>query len=161
MGRRVALNKRDRDKIKKRLLARRAELFADLDGTEQEIDTLQDSKADDLDRAVEAGAMELLVTLGDTERRELEEITLALEKMEAGNYGKCEASLDEPMEQCQIFIAKPRLEALPTARLCVTCQVAEEKNQIPSYTRLRPRRNLFGEEGEEISHPLMESNDDN
>ncbi len=161
MGKKVALNKRDRDKIQKRLVARRTELLADLDGTETEIDTLQDPKADDLDRAGEAGAMELLVALGDTERRELEEIMLALEKIEVGNYGKCEASLDSPMEGCQIFIAKPRLEALPTARLCVACQEAEEKNQIPSYTRLRPRRGLFGEENGEFSHPLMDSNDDN
>ena len=163
MTKKSALNKRDRDKIKKQLLERRAELLNDLDGTEQEIDTLQDPKADDLDRAVEAGAMELLVTLGDTERRELDEITLSLEKIESGTYGKCEACLDTPLNLCQTcpFIAKPRLEALPTARLCVACQEAEEKNQIPSYTRLRPRRQLFGEDIEEFSHPLMDSNDDN
>ena len=107
--------------------------------------------------------MELLVTLGDTERRELDEITLSLEKIESGTYGKCEACLDTPLNLCQTcpFIAKPRLEALPTARLCVACQEAEEKNQIPSYTRLRPRRQLFGEDIEEFSHPLMDSNDDN
>ena len=163
MAKKSALNKRDRDKVKKHLLERRAELLNDLDGTEQEIDTLQDPKADDLDRAVEAGAMELLVTLGDTERRELDEITLSLEKIESGTYGKCEACLDTPLNLCQAcpFIAKPRLEALPTARLCVACQEAEEKNQIPSYTRLRPRRQLFGEDIEEFSHPLMDSNDDN
>jgi hypothetical protein len=42
----------------------------------------------------------------------------------------------------------------------VACQVAEEQHQIPSYTRLRPRRMIFGEEIEEFSHPLMETNDD-
>ena len=63
MAKKVALNKRDRDKVKKILLERRADLLNDLDGTETEIDGLQDAKADDLDRAVEAGAMELLVTL--------------------------------------------------------------------------------------------------
>ncbi len=57
-------------------------------------------------------------------------------------------------------IPKLRLEALPTARLCVACQEAEEKNQIPSYTRLRPRRKIFGEGMEEFSHPLMDSKDD-
>ena len=163
MAKKVALNKRDRERIKKQLLKRRAELLNDLSGTEYEIDNLQDSKADDLDRAVEAGAMELLVALGDTERRELEEITLALEKLENGTYGRCEACLDEPLHLCSTcpFIAKPRLEALPTARLCVACQEAEEKNQIPSYTRLRPRRKIFEEDIEEFSHPLMDSNDDN
>ena len=109
MAKKVALNKRDRDKITKVLIERRAELIRDLDGTENEIDALQDPKADDLDRAVEAGAMELLVTLGDTERRELDEIALALEKMQSGTYGKCES--------CATFIPKLRLEALPTARL--------------------------------------------
>ena len=57
MAKKVALNKRDREKIRKMLLARRAELLSDMDGTEHEIDELQDPKADDLDRAVEAGAM--------------------------------------------------------------------------------------------------------
>ena len=31
--------------------------------------------------------MELLVALGDTERRKSEEVTLALEKLESGSYG--------------------------------------------------------------------------
>ena len=161
MAKRVALTKRERDKVRKQLLARRAELLADLHGTETEIDQLQDPKADDLDRAVEAGTMELLVALGDTERRELEEILLSLEKLENGTYGRCEACLENPLHLCDTcpFIAKPRLEALPTARLCVACQEAEEQNQIPSYTRLRPRRMIFGED-EEFSHPLMDSNDD-
>ena len=162
MAKKVALNKRDRDKVKKILLERRADLLNDLDGTETEIDGLQDAKADDLDRAVEAGAMELLVTLGDTERRELEEITLALEKLDSGTYGKCEACLETALNLCSTcpFIDKPRLQALPTARLCVACQEAEETNQIPSYTRLRPRRMIFGEDMDEFSHPLMDSNDD-
>ena len=161
MAKRVALNKRDREKVRKLLLARRAALLADLHGNEAEIDQLQDPKADDLDRAVEAGTMELLVALGDTERRELEEILLSLEKLETGTYGKCEACLDNPLHLCDSspFIPKPRLDALPTARLCVACQEAEEMNQIPNYTRLRPRRMIFGED-EEFSHPLMDSNDD-
>ena len=160
MAKRVAISKRDREKMKKYLLARRSDILDDLDGTEQEIDTLQDPKADDLDRAVEAGAMELLVALGDTERRELEEITLALEKLETGTYGKCEACLETPLNLCEgcPFIPKMRLEALPTARLCVSCQEAQEQNRIPTYTKLRPRRAIF-QDGEEFSHPLMDNND--
>ena len=161
MAKRVALSKRDRDKMRKHLLARRSEILTDLDGNEQDIDKLQDPKADDLDRAVEAGAMELLVALGDTERRELEEITLALEKLESGDYGTCEACMDDPLKLCPTcpFIPKPRLEALPTARLCVACQEAQEQNRIPNYTRLRPRRAIF-QEGEDFSHPLMENDSD-
>lgn len=159
----AALTKRELEKIRKWLLERRAQLLNDLDGTANAIDNLQDPKADDFDRAVEAGTMELLVTLGDTERRELEEITLAIEKIDNGTYGHCEACIEKPLKLCPTcpFIPKLRLEALPTARLCVACQVAEEQHQIPSYTRLRPRRMIFGEEIEEFSHPLMETNDDN
>ena len=157
-----ALTKRELEKLRKWLLERRAQLLNDLDGTADAIDNLQDPKADDFDRAVEAGTMELLVTLGDTERRELEEITLAIEKIDNGTYGHCEACMEKPLKLCATcpFIPKMRLEALPTARLCVSCQVAEEQHQIPSYTRLRPRRMIFGEEIEEFSHPLMETNDD-
>lgn len=162
MAKKMTLNKREKERLRKKLLQRRAELLNDLSGTENEIDNLQDPKADDLDRAVEAGTMELLVALGDTERRELEEILLALEKFENGTFGKCDACLDEPLDMCPTCpnIPKQRLEALPTARLCVACQEAEEKNQIPSYTRLRPRRKIFGEDVEEFSHPLMDSKDD-
>ena len=92
-----------------------------------------------------------LVKLGDTERRELEEVTLSLEKLQRGDYGRCEV--------CSEFIPKPRLEALPTARLCVSCQEADEQNRIPSYNRQRSRR-FYGEDDTEFSHPLMSKDDD-
>ena len=160
MAKKMALNKREREKTKKLLLVRRAEILTDLDGNEREIDTLQEPKADDLDRAVEAGAMELLVTLGDTERRELDEITLAIEKLGNGSFGRCEACLDTELKLCPTcpFIPSARLDALPTARLCVACQEAQEQNRIPNYQRLRPRKAIF-QDGEEFSHPLMDSND--
>ncbi len=163
MAKKVAINKREREKIKKQLLTRCTELMRDLDGAEDEIDKLQDPKADDLDRAVDAGAMELLVTLGDSERRELEEISLALEKIENGTYGTCGACTETQLKMCPTcpFIPYPRLEALPTARLCVACKEAEEKDQIPSYTRRRPKRMIFNEDMEGFTHPLMDSNDDN
>lgn len=44
----------------------------------------------------------------------IEEIDLALAKIEAGTYGRC--------ENCGSEIPKARLEALPHARLCVSCK---------------------------------------
>jgi len=43
----------------------------------------------------------------------LAEIEAALAKLEAGTYGQC--------EDCGQAIAPARLEAMPSARLCITC----------------------------------------
>jgi DnaK suppressor protein len=42
------------------------------------------------------------------------EVVAALERLDDGSYGKCEG--------CGQPIPEERLEALPTARLCVTCK---------------------------------------
>jgi DnaK suppressor protein len=43
----------------------------------------------------------------------LTEIEVALSKLDAGTYGRC--------EECTGEIASARLEAMPAARLCMTC----------------------------------------
>jgi DnaK suppressor protein len=43
----------------------------------------------------------------------LQEIDDALRKLNEGTYGSCES--------CASPIADPRLEAMPAARLCITC----------------------------------------
>ncbi len=43
----------------------------------------------------------------------LAEIEAALAKLEDGSYGRC--------ENCGNEIASPRLEAMPSARFCITC----------------------------------------
>lgn len=58
----------------------------------------------------ERGEVEALVgTLRDT----LQDIDDALAKLENGAYGRCES--------CGNPIAEPRLEAMPAARLCISC----------------------------------------
>jgi DnaK suppressor protein len=58
-------------------------------------------------------ATELAVVTIERERRELREVESALERIKAGEYGVCEL--------CASPIRKPRLHALPWARLCLTC----------------------------------------
>jgi DnaK suppressor protein len=43
-----------------------------------------------------------------------QDVEQALERMEAGTYGRC--------ERCGELIAEERLEALPAVRLCMTCK---------------------------------------
>lgn len=66
--------------------------------------------ADSSQVTAERGEIEALtVTLAET----LAEIEDALRKFDEGTYGRC--------EQCGGTIAEARLEAMPAARLCITC----------------------------------------
>lgn len=61
---------------------------------------------------------ELDMTLEDNVRDLLSEVRQAIESIEAGTYGRC--------ERCGAEIPAERLEAVPTASLCITCKTAEE-----------------------------------
>lgn len=63
---------------------------------------------------------DLLGALTDSERRELEEIHGALERIERGIYGQCDICGDK--------IARDRLEAVPWLRVCDSCaNLADEE----------------------------------
>lgn len=119
------------------LLERRQEI---LEENDQEID-LRDmpraGSADPLDMALDTESMELMMALGDSERRELKEIERGLEKIENETYGVCEL--------CGGEIGVARLEAIPTADLCISCKASQERNSPASYTRRRWRPHLSGE----------------
>jgi DnaK suppressor protein len=61
---------------------------------------------------------ELDMTLDDNAREALDEVRKALARIEQGTYGVC--------ERCQCEISESRLEAMPTANLCITCKAADE-----------------------------------
>ena len=61
---------------------------------------------------------ELDMTFEENERDLLVEVRAALARVEAGTYGTC--------SQCSAEIPARRLEAMPTATLCITCKEAEE-----------------------------------
>ncbi len=61
---------------------------------------------------------ELDMTLEENVRDLLAEVRGALARIEAGTYGTC--------DRCGSQIPVERLEAMPTASLCVTCKEAEE-----------------------------------
>jgi len=53
----------------------------------------------------------------DAAHQQLDETEAALDRLDAGTYGRC--------VHCQEPIAPARLEVLPAARYCVTCQAAK------------------------------------
>ena len=60
------------------------------------------------------------VQLGNGDRRLLKEVVSALQKLDEGGFGSC--------ERCEV-VAEKRLEALPFARYCITCQRAVEEEE--------------------------------
>jgi DnaK suppressor protein len=61
---------------------------------------------------------ELDLTLEENVRVSLGEVNQALERIDQGDYGVCAG--------CKGGIPKERLEAVPTASLCIACKEAEE-----------------------------------
>src|SRR5882724_10323361 len=84
----------------------------------------RDSEAtqDPADMAANAYTKELLVSMSDNDRVLLNLIDEALERIEAGIYGKC--------VHCTEALPDKRLEAVPWARHCVRCQDLHERGLL-------------------------------
>lgn len=99
----------------------------------------ESSGGDAADVAMDTSQDEINSQLAEVESRELEMIQTALERMEAGTYGQCEA--------CDKPIPMARLNALPYATLCIECQ-REEEEYGETTRRARPARNRAAETDE-------------
>ena len=72
------------------------------------------------EEATESLELERRLALEKQIREQLAEVETALEKFDNDSYGNC--------EDCGRPIALERLEALPSARLCVACKELQAKN---------------------------------
>lgn len=107
--------------IEQRLLHRREALRAALAGDQTLLHTLvDDGVGDEIDAAVVSEQAELRSQLAQVESRELVQIDRALEKLRAGNYGRCES--------CERSIPTLRLKYLPYAAECVACARRQERH---------------------------------
>jgi DnaK suppressor protein len=90
---------------------------------------MQDEAAnfpDPNDRATQEEEFSLELRTRDRERKLIKKIDEALERIEQENYGFCET--------CGVDIGVKRLEARPTATMCIDCKTLEEirEKQIAS-----------------------------
>ncbi len=100
------------------LLEWKSDLSSDIDRT---VHTMQDEVtvfADPNDRATQESDMALELRNRDRERKLIKKIDETLMKIEQGNYGFCET--------CGVEIGLKRLQARPTASLCIDCKQLEE-----------------------------------
>ena len=100
--------------IRKRLFERRRELLAryhrQLALADEELDSRE---IEDIENATELWDAQVLSRLSDGEAHTLAEIVAAIQRVDAGTYGRC--------VECGVAIASARLAAIPEAATCIGC----------------------------------------
>jgi DnaK suppressor protein len=112
------MNDQQLDHFRKILNDWKAELSQDIDRT---VHTMQDEVtmfADPNDRASQESDMALELRNRDRERKLIKKIDETLGKINEHEYGYCES--------CGVEIGLKRLEARPTATLCIDCKTLDE-----------------------------------
>lgn len=122
------MTKKKAEHYRRRLLEKREELLRALDrhvhyGREAD----QDAAQDPADKASNSYLKELLFSQSTSDRYILALIDEALQRIEDGTYGICVA--------CGAEIQPKRLEAVPWARHCVTCQDLQERGLLRASER--------------------------
>ena len=117
------MDKKKLDGFKKRLEERQRELRQTVsrtaqDGREADVESAQDVA----DRAANSYTKEFLFGMTNADRNILNMIEVALKRIQKDEYGLC-ANCQEEMQQ-------KRLEAVPWAKHCISCQEKAEKGQL-------------------------------
>lgn len=112
------MNPAQLDHFRQILNSIKVDLGEDIDRT---VHTMQDEAtvfADPNDRATQESDMNLELRNRDRERKLIKKIDEMLGKIESGEYGFCDS--------CGVEIGLARLEARPTATLCIDCKTLDE-----------------------------------
>jgi DnaK suppressor protein len=112
------MNENQRVHVEKILLAWRQSLMEEVDRT---VSHMKDDAAnfpDPSDRASQEEEFSIELRTRDRERKLIKKIEDSLERLKEDDFGYCEA--------CGIEIGIKRLEARPTATLCIDCKTLSE-----------------------------------
>lgn len=104
--------------FRKLLLQWRQELMEEVDRTVHHMQDDASNFPDPNDRATQEEEFALELRTRDRERKLIKKINEALVKLDSGDYGFCEV--------CGVEIGVRRLEARPTATLCIDCKTLDE-----------------------------------
>lgn len=96
----------------------RTELSHDIDRTVHSMQEEATVFADPNDRASQESDVTIELRNRDRERKLIKKIDEMIKKIDAGEYGYCES--------CGVEIGLNRLEARPTATMCIDCKTLEE-----------------------------------
>lgn len=112
------MNKKQLDHFRAVLMAWKQEL---IDEINRMVHTMQDETAnhpDPNDRASQETDMSIELRSRERERKLIKKIDEAIARIDGEDYGYCES--------CGVEIGVQRLEARPTATLCIDCKTLEE-----------------------------------
>ena len=112
------MNEKQVEHFRQILLAWKSELMEEVDRT---VHHMQDDAAnfpDPNDRATQESEFSMELRARDRERKLIKKIEESMQNLENEEYGYCEA--------CGVEIGVKRLEARPTATLCIDCKILDE-----------------------------------
>ncbi|MAD67254.1 MAG: RNA polymerase-binding protein DksA [Porticoccaceae bacterium] len=112
------MNENQREHFKQILKAWRLELMEEVDRTVTHMKDEAANFPDPADRATQEEEFSLELRTRDRERKLIKKIDKTLVRVEEDDYGFC--------DQCGIEVGIRRLEARPTADLCVDCKTLDE-----------------------------------
>jgi len=114
------LTKVELEEFQNKLLDRRVQIEKNLRGTTLELDGMRELELNDEgDHAAASAEAVVDSAILVQQRKELNEIELALDKIKHNTFGIC--------EMCEEPIGKARLEVKNFARYCITCREINEK----------------------------------
>lgn len=112
------MNEAQKEHFRKILTAWRDQLRSEVDRTVGHMKSEAANFPDPVDRASQEEEFALELRARDRERKLIKKIEKTLQKLDNDDFGYC--------EQCGVEIGIKRLEARPTADLCVDCKSLAE-----------------------------------
>ena len=112
------MNEKQLDHFRGILLQWKSDLMEEVDRTVTHMKDEAANFPDPADRATQEEEFSLELRTRDRERKLIKKIDKTMERIEADDYGFCDA--------CGVEIGIKRLEARPTATLCIDCKTLDE-----------------------------------
>ncbi|MFD2230792.1 RNA polymerase-binding protein DksA [Alkalimarinus sediminis] len=112
------MNEAQREHFREILLAWKQELMEEVDRTMHHMQEDAANYADPSDRATQEEEFSLELRTRDRERKLIKKIGSTIDRIEKDDYGFCDS--------CGVEIGVRRLEARPTASLCIDCKTLAE-----------------------------------
>ncbi len=112
------MNEAQREHFREILLSWKQELMEEVDRTVHHMQEDAANYADPSDRATQEEEFSLELRTRDRERKLIKKIDSTIDRIEKDDYGFCDS--------CGVEIGIRRLEARPTASLCIDCKTLAE-----------------------------------